>query len=396
MVFVEFLAIALVIILGVVGDYIFKITNIPDIIWLLLLGLLIGPVFKFIDVSLFEAALPYFTAIAIMIILFQGGLVTNIYVLIKESPRSMTLAIVNLLLCMLLVAVVMSFFGWNLMEGLLLGAILGGTSSPIVVALTSRYKLSKKLKTLLNLESTLTDALTIIVALTIVQIIAFGSYSIRQISNSLLGGFSIGAVLGFVFGIAWLAFLEREKKLEFSYMLTLAMLLILYSVVEMAGGSGAMAALIFGVVLANGKDIASMLKLKRHFKISKNIEKFHQEIYFLVKTFFFVYLGMLISLENYFAVAIGFLIAFVIWLSRFISIKLSLYKAGYSKREMMFASTVIPRGLAAAVLSQIPLQYNLANASTFVNVIVSSIFFTIVFTTIASSYAYKKFNINNK
>ncbi len=82
---IVFAAVGLIMILGLVGSYFFKKTMIPDIIWLLALGVLLGPVFNVVDASLFMEFTPFFAAVAIMIILFQGGIQTNIYTLIMQS-----------------------------------------------------------------------------------------------------------------------------------------------------------------------------------------------------------------------------------------------------------------------------------------------------------------------
>jgi cell volume regulation protein A len=382
-VLITFAAIALVILLGFAGNFFFQKTMVPDIIWLVLLGIFLGPVFNVIDPTIFSAAIPFFTAIAIMIILFEGGLNTNIFTLIRESPRSILLATTTILLTMGATGLFMTYvLEWPLINGILLGAILGGSSSPIIISITSKIKGDEEVKTLLNIESTLTDALCIILAIVVAEIIAYGTYVPTDIANRILGSFSIGAALGFVTGVVAILLLSTFKRKPFGYMLTLALLLLLYSFTESVGGSGAIASLIFGVVIANPINISNMLKIRRKIIIDKNVRRFHREVAFLIRTFFFVYLGVLLTVGSASILMLGIVLTFVLLGVRFLTVYASTIKMGIFTAEKMLMGVLIPRGLAAAVLTQIPLTYGIVHASTYTDLIIIVIIASIVVTTV--------------
>ncbi len=368
----------LIILLGFVGNYIFQRTMIPDILWLLILGLLLGPILGLLDSSLLREFSPYFASIAILIILFEGGLHTNLDVLIKESPVSIFLAISSLLVSMIFVSILMyALFGWPILNGLLLGSIIGGTSSPIVISLTQRLPIKEKIKVWLNLESTITDALCIVLAIVIAIFISQGSYSLSQAANNILGSFSIGITLGLIVGVLSLRIISRLKKKPFEYMLTLAILLVLYSITEWVGGSGAIAALMFGIVLANGKRISKIMKFDKALVIDKEVEKFHSEVSFLIRTFFFVYLGVITTFLNYYLILLGVCITLLLYFARVASVNLLTLRLEVNETEKDIMKFMMPRGLAAGVLSQLPLAYGIPNAQTYSDivliVIVSSI-----------------------
>lgn len=383
MVLIVFAALAFIILLGFLGNYIFHKTMIPDVIWLLLLGLLVGPVMNVINVSMFVSLMPFVTALALVIILFEGGLHTDIYVLIRESPRSLLLATLNIILSMLATATFTYYiFKWPFINGMLLGAIIGGSSSPIVISIVKGLRMEEKSKTLLNLESTMSDALCVIVAMVLAQAIAAGGYSIQAMANNILGTFSIGATIGFIYGMFWLYLLSRLKDKPFEYMLTLAALLLLYSLVEAVQGSGAIAVLVFGVVLANGKAITRMLRIKKLRMHRRKVERFHSEISFLVRTFFFVYLGLLINISNYMILLFAVGLTFLLLGMRFLAVRLSTIKATLAKVDKNIMSVMMPRGLAAAVLTQIPLSYGIPHALTYVDIVIGVILASIIFTTV--------------
>ena len=68
------LAAGVVIFLGVAGEAFFKKTGIPDVAFLMILGVIIGPVFGIIQPEAVIQVVPYFAALALIIIMFDGGL----------------------------------------------------------------------------------------------------------------------------------------------------------------------------------------------------------------------------------------------------------------------------------------------------------------------------------
>jgi len=368
----------LIILLGFVGNYIFQKTMIPDVLWLLLLGLFLGPIFGLINPSLLIEFSPFFASIALLIILFEGGLHTNLDILLKESLISLILGTIGLLVSMVSVSILMSaLFNWPWLNGLLLGSIIGGTSSPVVISFVQRLPVREKIRIWLTLESTITDALCIVLAIVIATFIAKGGYPISQVANNILGSFSIGAMLGLVAGILSLRIISRLKKKPFEYMLTLAILLVVYSVSQWCGGNGAIAAFTFGIVVANGKRISKILRFDKTLVIDKEVEKFHSEVSFLIRTFFFVYLGAIAVLSSFYTILLGIAITILLYLARIASVEISTAKLNVEKVEKDLMKFMMPRGLAAAVLSQLPLAYGIPYSQVYTDitlvVIISSI-----------------------
>jgi cell volume regulation protein A len=82
---VIFMVVAAIISIGFFSNYFFKKTKVPDILWLVIFGFLIGPVFHIIEPKIIWKYLPLFSAIALLIMLFDSGSRIDIYKLIKES-----------------------------------------------------------------------------------------------------------------------------------------------------------------------------------------------------------------------------------------------------------------------------------------------------------------------
>lgn len=376
--------VGLTVILGYIGSWIFERTKISDVIWLLLFGLLIGPVFGLIDVELFVKISSLMIALALMMILFDAGLHMNIYQFIRGVPRSLLLAISNVLLAMILVGCVSIYaFGIEPVKGLALGAAVGGTGSTVVLTIIGGLKMRSDVRILLSLESILTDPICIVLAIALLQLTVSPTASASSALQDIFGNFSIAFLWGFVIGIIWMFVLDYLKGRPFDYMLTLGMVLLIYVGIESLGGNGAIASLAFGLVLGNATAISEMLKLKKRFTIGKAmVKKFHEEIAFFIRSFFFVFMGIVISIELGF-ILWGTLIACVLILSRLVAVYVATIKMGMGRKELNLVRVMAPRGEGAAVLSQLPRVYGIPGAEIFSNVAFVVILATILYTTLA-------------
>ncbi len=370
-----------IIIVGFFAVYLFRKTKVPDVLVLLVLGLVISYL-GLVDVGMFEETSSLLSDLAIIIILFEAGLNMNIYTVIKDSPRSFLLTVLNLLFSMISVsAITYAFLGMNPILGMLLGAIVGGISSPIVISMVHGTGVGRDVRTVLDLESVWSDVLCIVVAITLVQLVTMETTAtFSEISNALLGTFSIGIVIGLVSGVAWLSVSKRLRGNPFEYILTLGVLFLLYVFVENANGSGAISVLMFGLVLGNAKFFFKTLMIKEEGGVNRRIRTLHREISFFIKTFFFVYLGLIFRMENPEYLIVSVLISSVLLATRFAAVRISTFRMGITRFERRIMEVMVPRGLAAAVLAQIPLLSGIEEARIF-----SDIVFVVILTTIMVS-----------
>lgn len=91
------LAGAIIIFLGVAGEAFFRKTGIPDIAFLMVLGVVIGPVLGIIPTSTVIDVVPYFAAVALILIMFDGGLNLDIRNVVKTAHYALVLAILGFL-----------------------------------------------------------------------------------------------------------------------------------------------------------------------------------------------------------------------------------------------------------------------------------------------------------
>jgi potassium/hydrogen antiporter len=395
---IAFLVAGIIIILGFLGEEFFNRTSIPDSIFLLLFGVLLGPIFQLFAHEELLAITPYFAALALIIILFDGGLNMDIREAVRNSPRALVLAITGFSLNVLVTAAICKYLlGWRLLNGLLLGSIVGGGSSIIVIALIRKLKVTEKIETVLSLESILTDVLCTVGAFTAINIL-LQEVNAEGISTGInLGAalssvgiaFGVGILVGLGFGVAWLVLLERIKGKPNAYMLTLAMLFLTFVVATNLGGNGALSALFFGLIIGNSRHIGRLIKFRTTISIDENVRGFHSQISFLIRSFFFVFTGLLFSFSSYTSFIIGIVLSFTFLGIRFIVIKMATVKSELKTYETLM-TVMFPRGLAAAVLASIPLTSGVPDSNVFPEIAFIVILTTIITCTIGVTVLKKR------
>jgi cell volume regulation protein A len=239
-----------IVVVGFLTNIIFKKTGFPDTLFLILVGLVFGPILKLFSQENLLPVMPTFTALTLALILFQGGLNMNIYTLLSQSIRSTILAFSYVIFATFSTTLFGHFvLGLHWIEALILGPMTAGTSSVVVIPLISKLNVPEEVKTILSLESTLTDILNIVLVTVFLELYLMGSFDVRTILSSLTAKFTFGAIFGAIVGIIWIKILEVVREQEYTYMLTLAALVMCYAGVELLGGSGALSALAFGLML---------------------------------------------------------------------------------------------------------------------------------------------------
>lgn len=380
-IFSIFIIAGIVIFFGFIGDSIFKRTNIPDVLLLILIGMLLGPIFKIISIEFFSPVVTLFTTFALVFILFEGAVNINVRYLIRGMPRGFLLTILSFVMSVVVITLVSLAF-LPLHQSLLLGTILGGTSSAVVIPMVRRLKMGKGASSVAVIESAITDVLCIICVLTLINIINLGKFNFPQTLNTLLSSFTIALTLGVVAGFIWLSCLKKMGEYAKSYMATIAFLLILYGIADYIigiSGGGAIAAFAFGLVLGNSKKVFSdVSKEKVGMTTSKRF--FYSEISFFLRSFFFVYLGLLVGFPGYTLFFISLGLVLVLFMVRPLAV--SAISRKMRRKDKAFLEVLIPKGLVAVVLAQLALQYSIPHAAQFTSIVPLVIFFSILLCTI--------------
>ena len=307
------LAASVVIILGVLGEAFFKKTGIPDILFLMILGIIIGPVLGIIQPEAVLEIVPYFAAVALIIIMFDGGLNLHIGKVLKTAHFAIILVIVGFALSVGIVAGLAHYgLGWEWIDSILLGTIVGGSSSIIVFGLVQKIRISDDAKSMLSFESALTDIFAVIIAFVLFEAALSGELSLDLLGVTIGKAILVGLVLGFGVGIPWMFVISKLKNAQHSYMLTIGMVFLLFFLATSFGESGALTALVFGLMLGKKTYFSRLLKVK--FPEDTIDNSLHNQVTFLVRAFFFVFVGLLASFAQLEYVIFGIVAAIAIYI----------------------------------------------------------------------------------
>lgn len=347
-----FLILGGIIFIGYFGELLAKRFRIPSALLLLIIGYLLK-LSGYVEASSLSGIQELFGTLALIVLLFDGGMSLNLFAVLYKSGRVLLMSILITILCMIVCAFFFNFlFGTELLIGAIFGALAGGIGSTTTISILKGLPLPKDISNFLTLESSITDVFSIVITIVLTQALISGAVDIQSIGQGIMGKFSVGILLGIVVGIfSILALLRIEKG--YSYMITFAIMLILFAITEFLGGSGAIAVLVFGLVFGNEYVISNALHFKNAEKriISK---EFQSEISFFIRTFFFVFLGIVVSLGSVTNLIYAILLLIGLYVLRYVSLALSTWKSPLAEYKEILVS-INPRGLATAVLATYPL-----------------------------------------
>lgn len=178
------------------------------------------------------------------------------------------------------------------------------------------------------------------------------------------GAYTRTRVPDVVFLIAIGLLLGRLRDIKNSMFTTPVFVFVVFGFVELLHFSGFIAALAFGITLGNVKLIKES-PLKRFlplepFCLNESETVFFSEIVFLLKTFFFVYMGLSFRFTETSLILVALALSGLIFLARLPVARMTL-GTRMSRYDAAVVAAMAPKGLAAAALAAVPLQRGIAD-----------------------------------
>ncbi len=362
---------------------IFSKKKIPDVLLLLLIGVLIGPVLKLVSSSDFGSMGGVFTSVTLVVILFEGGTGISLSDLRDSWRSTIKLTVSSFIVAAVSVFAICHSFGMDILNSIITGCILAGTSSAVVIPLAQQLQLGSQTRTTLILESAVTDVLCIVFAFAFIDAKLMGSgLNVGKVAGNVIASFVLATLLGFVGAMVWASLLQKIRRLRNSMFLTPAYLFIIYGLAEVLGYSGAIASLAFGITIANMEyfnfKFIEKYQKDKNLKLNENEKSFISEIGFVLKTFFFVYIGLSIPFSDAKCLMIGGLITIALFVVRIVIAKF-FSPSSSNPYDKSVISVMIPKGLAAAVLASVPEQLGIEGGAMIKYITFSVVLFSILF-----------------
>jgi cell volume regulation protein A len=392
--------------LGVLVANFFKKKHIPDSIFIIALGLLLGPTIlgnpmiahyikiEPINVSAMGAVPDFLRTLALIMIVFAGMFNVGLKAFQKNSGTSVKFAVLGVLFNTAILGIAAHFiFGLDWVFALLLGGVVSGTADAIIFTFDSVLdKDYRKIMNILKTEAIFNSPVCILLPLVFLDFVAlqpgamiepmayFSKFVLMMVA---------GVGTGILLGIGFSKFVKKMAE-DYTVLLMIAIALLTYAASEYVGGSGILAVAVCGLIVGD-----------MGFQEKEDVKRFDDHFSELLRIAVFAFLGAQVTLTFglYDLLPIMlFFMAVVLARPVFVYILLGSERKNYTRQEKFVMSFVAPRGIDAAALVPIVAAALIATgqpgaataAPQIMNMVVVVIIMTVLFSTVMARFAASK------
>lgn len=356
---------AILILLGIFSSKLSARLGLPMLVLFLLIGMLAGENgIGGIEFNNPEAAHALGT-LALALILYDGGLQTSTDSIKMVWKPASVLASVGVFITAAITGLCASYIlNLPLLEGMLIGAIVGSTDAAAVFSLlrNAGVHLAPRLKSTLEVESASNDPMAIFLTVGLLEVLVNDMRPGLGLLQLFVMQMGVGTLTGLAVG--WLAIkvINRIHLMAAGLypVMVAACGLLAFGISANLGGSGFLSIFIAGVIVGNSR-----------FVFQRSTFMFHDGMAWLSQITMFVVLGLLVSPVSLTEVWLeGLLIAAVLVLvARPLASAFFLKMFGFNNRETLLVSWVGLRGSVPIILAIFPLMFGLESAPLIFNVV---------------------------
>jgi potassium/hydrogen antiporter len=378
------LTLSLLLVAGLVARLLATLLRVPEIVFLLGLGALLGPsALDVLDVPLDSIGAQLVFTLGVSSILFYGGLNLSLEILRKVWVSLGLLSVVGVIVTAVITGAAAALaFGLPFEQGLLIGAVLSPTDPAILIPLFVGSRLRPKVAQTVVAESAFNDPTGAVLALAVAGALLSGQNSLTGPAGDFVGQLALSTAGGVIAGIVLSAAISSRRTgiwRESAAIAFLAVVGMSYVSLDFAGGSGYLGAFLAGLIVGNMR----LLGLSMHDEHERDLLIASRSLADIVTIFVFVLVGANLPFGKIGDEILPGLavVAVLLLLARPITVAICMLpdrRSGWSRAELAFVCWTRETGVVPAALVGVLAALAVPNGDLLASVVALAIIVTLL------------------